>query len=66
MSRSDRALCRIMRSHGKSYQDIAAVMNQSMGIVGAAIKNSYLRPDDAGERPVALSGCSAFLTKDFS
>lgn len=47
MSRSDRALCRIMHSHGKTYQDIAEVVCRTVSIVATAVKNCYLRPDDA-------------------
>lgn len=46
MDRGDRALCRIMRSHGATFQDIADEVNRSLGVVASAIKNSYLLPDD--------------------
>jgi hypothetical protein len=48
MDRSDRALCRIMHEHGMTYQDIAEVVQQSIGIVAAAIRNNYATPDDTG------------------
>jgi len=48
MDRRERALCRIMRSHGETFQDIADVVNRSLGVVAGAIKNSYLTPDDTG------------------
>ena len=48
MNRSDRALCRIMHEHGMTYQDIAEVVHQTIGIVAAAIRNNYVTPDDTG------------------
>jgi len=46
MDRRDRALCRILFDHGRTYQDIAQVVNQTVGIVSAAVKNNYVVPDD--------------------
>jgi hypothetical protein len=48
MDRATRALCRILRAHGKTHQDIANVVGQSTAIVAKAIVNDYAQPDDAG------------------
>ncbi|KIM75792.1 hypothetical protein PILCRDRAFT_826949 [Piloderma croceum F 1598] len=48
MDRATRALCRIMRAHGKTYQDIANVVSQTTAIVAKAIANDYAQPDDTG------------------